>query len=767
MSEESRTAPRRPNSLIGSQPVCSPRAALLARSRDRALAQRDRRAARRRWLAIVAAVAAAGVGCGDSDAQSAPPAARAESAPGAAPAPAAPRRVEHAVYSLVDNRLAAHVTFAGGLWVPLGSRRATKYLRFRKSDLPADLAVDVAGERAARPHGDVLSLYAPLTSEQATTAAEVWVRVHADRGGPATLRVNGADAATVDVPAGWSTAAFAVPAGRLRAGENELALFGARRGGFAFAWWQVGGARPYDESAPLGGPAGLELTADRGLAWYVVVPDGGALVIDGAGPGCTINVVAHADRGEPVRGAVTDGGGAVDLSALAGEAVRLDLTLDGCARARLPRAALTVPGPAPTTRTGPPPRYVILWIMDSLRADRLRIINPKARPETPHFDQLATEAAVFRQAYVQGNESRVSHASMWSSLYPVVHDMLSPKAKLADKWFTIDELAKKAGLYASGETGNGYVARKWGFGDDWDAFRNHIHEGGGLSGEDILSRGLATVEGRRDPWLLYLGTIDTHVSWRAKEPWISRYDPEPYRGRFGKMASGTVVDKIAAGAIKPSPRDIDRLRALYDSNVSYQDALVGKLFDTLDAWGIRDQTMVVLTADHGDELLENGKIGHGVSVREALVHVPLVIYYPPLVPAGTIDEAVEGIDIMPTIADALGVAPDDNWQGASLLPLAQGVGRGYPTLAFVSHYEKKHAGRLGRWKVHAAGAKAELYDVEADPLEQRNVADEWPIARRAVEDALWLLRVYNARWRKARWGNPANVTAAFAADLGE
>jgi arylsulfatase A-like enzyme len=178
--------------------------------------------------------------------------------------------------------------------------------------------------------------------------------------------------------------------------------------------------------------------------------------------------------------------------------------------------------------------------------------------------------------------------------------------------------------------------------------------------------------------------------------------------------------------------------------------------------------MLIIVADHGDELFEDGRVGHGASVRESLVHVPLIIHYPPMFPAARVPEGVDTVDIVPTIADVLGVPPDDNWQGESLLPLANGVGRGYPRLSMASKYENGHAGRLGMWKIYVAGGgNSELYDLATEPGEMTNVAGNHPIALRMVADPLWTLRLHNAEWKKARWGNPANVSAQFASDLGE
>src|SRR6185503_2958735 len=133
-----------------------------------------------------------------------------------------------------------------------------------------------------------------------------------------------------------------------------------------------------------------------------------------------------------------------------------ELAAVGCARARaaVRGGAVVVPGGAPLRASGPAPRHVILWIMDTLRADRIRPIAPGARPEVPALERLAAEGAVFRQAYVQGNESQTSHASIWTSLYPAAHGVRTAGVggtyRLAGRFDTVPQVARRAGLRAIG-----------------------------------------------------------------------------------------------------------------------------------------------------------------------------------------------------------------------------------------------------------------------------------------------------------------------------
>ncbi len=678
------------------------------------------------------------------------------------------RGPEHAVYSLIDNRMSAHLQRGGGLAVNAGSAGFVKYMRFGRSKLNWKIRSERDGKKVAIMDGKTGRIDVPLTAAQASGSPTFRMRVHNEAAKALSLRINGDQKQEISqqMTAGWSTVSVTVAEGLLKEGENEILIFTGKGKPTALEWVQIGGKTSGDEAPELYDPGkkSLILPEAGGVVYYAMIPKNGRLTGDLNDPTCKAAVSVVAEGGKSAKGTLVGNGSAVDLAELSGRPARIELLGQGCKSARLGNAALVVPGEAPTMKErGEKPKYVVLWIMDSLRADRVRVFNPDARPETPTFDRLAKDSAMFLQTYVQGNESRVTHASIWSSLYPVKHNMLKPKAKLGGEWTTVDEVARSAGMYASGVTANGYVARKWGFGDSWNKYANHIHEGGGLKGQEVFDAAIATVDGKTDPWFLYIGTIDTHVSWRPKEPWIGKYH-EPYTGRFAKRFSGADAGK----KLNMTDAEIKWVRAVYDSNVSYQDDLLKQLLEKLESWGIAEQTMLIVTADHGDEQWEEGRVGHGGSLRDTLVHVPMLVHYPKMVPARAVSEGTEVIDIVPTIADALGVEMDKEWQGESLLPLANGVGAGYPRMSLASQYEGSHAARIGAWKLRAAGSsKPQLYNLKREPEEKTDLADKSHIARRFVADPLWLLRAYNRDWRKSQWGNAANVTAAFPAHFGE
>jgi arylsulfatase A-like enzyme len=674
---------------------------------------------------------------------------------------------EHVVYSLVDNRLSAHLRRGGGLFVEGGSAGFAKYTRITNQLTSGGkrawlLRQSEGDTKVARMAGKEATVFVPLTSEQAKSGA-LRMKVFTKDDGAVSVKVNDNKDLNAKATAGWSTLEFSVPPDQLREGENALAIFGHN---LELAWLEVGGSGD-DGAFYDAGTRSLVIPKSGGMTWFVAIPPDTRLEADVGDASCTIAVTATSEDGQVVSGKLAGATASVDLSPLANKAARLDLDNATCPNARLASAQLAAKGDPPVVKRGDAPKYVLFIVMDALRADRIRAINPKARPETPNWDKLAETSALFVNTYVQGNESQVSHASIWSSNYLAKHKAIEMKDHLSDKWTTIDEVAKAAGKYVAGASGNGYIRPSRGFGNSWNQFVNHIEKGLGLKGADIVEQGFKFIAPRKDqPWFLYLGLIDTHVTWRAKQPWLDKYDGG-YKGRFATEYGDD--GPHGSNGKDLTEKEKEHVRALYDSNVSYQDDLLGQIQKKLEGWGIWDQTMLVVVADHGDEQWEDGRVGHGGSERETLLHVPLLIHYPPMFPASKVAQGVEAIDIVPTLADALGVTPDPEWQGTSLIPVANGVG-GYPDMSFSSQYENSHAGRIGHWKAKLMGTgQPRVWDLAKDPDERKDLygTPSAEIGTRLLLDPMWILRTWNVEWKKSQWGNAADVSGRFAADLGE
>jgi arylsulfatase A-like enzyme len=709
-------------------------------------------------------------------------------------APAAPPRPEHVVWSLVDNRHGAHRIVDGDLVLDASTVAFARYTRFGVPAPRWHHGHDVAGTRASIADRHA-ALEVPLTVEQARTAGQLTARVHAPDAARLQIKVNGrkaSKAARIELVAGWQTVAIPIEPGRLVVGENLVMLESAitgktRKGKLAFAWLRIGDPRPIDaidpRAAAVFDPKGsIELVKDASLTWFVLLPEGAHLIAAVSGP-CKIEVRARPSADAFAGGTLTGDTGRIDLTAMGGRVVALSLTARDCPRATIKAPRITLHGPQPgPLPMAPPPRYIVLWIMDALRADKIPIFTPGARAQTPSFDELAKTSVVFRQYYVQGNESQTSHSTMWSGVYPAVHNVrmagVGGAWKLDVKFPLIATELAEAGLYTTAVTGNGFVNADGGYARGFKEFRNMMREKGDgtiingvIYGEKIVDAALKQLDSHRaDPTYLFLGTIDTHGPWIARKPWIDVYSPGRYTGPFQQFGTakdlGLRVGQMGCSIIPP-PADIERLRAIYDSAISYQDKQLGRFVDQLKSWGIWDQTMLLITADHGEEFFEESRCGHGGSLRDSLVRVPLLVHDPARFPGGTIvEEGAEAVDLLPTMLDAVGADPIGTVQGASLAPLAQGIGRGWPRPSYASQYEYAHAMRIGRWKIRVTKtAQAMVRDLVADPDEHEELVAKKPVERRMLTDHLGTFLAVRALWKKATWGVVTNVSSAGAAAL--
>jgi arylsulfatase A-like enzyme len=705
---------------------------------------------------------------GASASQPGAPASQAAAAPVAGGAWDRAPGPEHPVFKLSDNRLLAHLIRKGGLVVPAGEPGFAKYSHFGKPTLGWQVGLkegEIKVAVATRP----VFVHVPLTAAQAE-GNKLYLRASSPGPQKVRLKVNGA-VASAQLQPGWQTVAIDVPAGALRTGESYIEITPGAR--LAVQWLGAGKDQPDDDPGALhDGQGGLLLPPGGGLAWYVLVTHEGMAVsaqVEAKGT-CQVRVRALPSDGAGVERAGGAGAIRLDLTPLKRRVVRLEVLAEGagCQGVVLKDGALTLPGPAPVVKYDVRPKNILFWLTDSTRADKMTPYNPKTHVEMPNMTAVAKKGVPF-WGYSQGNESRASHGSLWTSNYVVNHKMYLEGMHLTQRLTHMARALKPSGLYTGCITANGYISKHWGFGEGWSFFRNNLHDGGGIMANDIARWGMEFItKNAAKPFFLYLGTIDGHVSWRAREPWVSKYDAPngPYNGPYVKWLSGPTLEQIIAGKVKITERDKARVRAIYESALSFNDQHFGTVIAKLKETGHEDDTMVIINADHGDEFWEKGRVGHGGSIRQTMVQVPTIVTFPPLLPAGPReDENADAVDLIPTMCDALGIPIPKDAQGESLIPVAQGALGGYPRPSFASQYEISYAMRLSRWKLFVSGGKYALYDVVDDPGEDRDLWDARPWERRFLTDSLGYLLAYQAQWKKTRWGVASNQRPEFAADL--
>jgi arylsulfatase A-like enzyme len=573
-----------------------------------------------------------------------------------------------------------------------------------------------------------------------------------------TLYVDDRAISSARVPPEWEELVFELPS-PLKPGHRTLTLaFTRSRRGKASAdvdWvWlrdEASAPRPNPKkSATLTfGTPRRALVADppRTLSFYLEVPEQSALVFDYAGQGKPRFEVRVSKHGAaPATLFSGEGGprwreGRVDLSGLAGELVRLDLVSRGGAggRAGWGEPELLRKGRAPQVRpVGRDQRAknLLYILIDTVRQDVFRGFNPKTRVEAPAMDRLARESSIFTNAYANSNWTKPSVATIWSGLYPSTHNTKTKPARLPREVPVYSEHLRKHGFATAAFIANGYTSGKFGFKRGWDHYRNYIREDKPYKAVHVYADALAWLKRNRDKrFFLYIQSIDPHVPYEAPRPFLSRYHEGEYKGRLGPTVTGYETQDFNEGKVPFSEEDRQYTRAHYDGEVTYHDHHFGLFLEQVRRMGLLDETLLVVSNDHGEELLDHGKYGHGHTLYEELIRAPLVIRYPPLFPAGGVyDEVVELVDLLPTELQVLGLPWLNGIEGLSLLGLVQGRPAMVPGYAISEYRQLGRAVRLGTYKlIRWRSGKTELYDLARDPGEQENVAASHPVARRACE----------------------------------
>jgi arylsulfatase A-like enzyme len=397
-----------------------------------------------------------------------------------------------------------------------------------------------------------------------------------------------------------------------------------------------------------------------------------------------------------------------------------------------PRAAATAARP-----------NVLFLMVDTLRADRLGCYG--AEPTlSPTLDALAARGTLFEQAVAQSAWTLPSVASIFTGLHPRSHgvvgisdhvartgsadtDAREPDASsLSEEIRTLAQRAQDAGITTVGVSANPLVSRATNLARGFETFVEFGYGGRARPWRradeiNAIFLGWLSLNGE-NRFFAYLHYMDVH----------GPYDPPPaYRpprpaGVRPAVASGevsTLARKVNAGRdVRLTPTEIAYLRALYDAQIRHWDDELRRLLDALAGAGLRERTVVVVAADHGETFLEHGRLKHGVQLYDELIRVPLIVRGPG-VPAARVGEQAQGIDLLPTIGAILGLEASPAGPGQNLLAgprEAAAVSETRWGVAADGRTTELVSMRTRQWKlIHAPALGAfELYDLGADPLER-------------------------------------------------
>jgi arylsulfatase A-like enzyme len=383
----------------------------------------------------------------------------------------------------------------------------------------------------------------------------------------------------------------------------------------------------------------------------------------------------------------------------------------------------------------------VLVLIDTLRADKIDLYNKETRVRAPFVSGLGQAAMVFDRAFAPENWTKPSVASLLTGLYPETHRTKDDRDKLPATVTTIQEHLKSLGFVTAGFVANGYISGKFGFRRGWDSWTNYVREGKANRAEFVVRDAINWLEKRADdrPFFLYVHTIDPHVPYIPPRKYLKMYDAGAYDGPVNARDTAKLAEKIKTGQLNLNERDKMRFEALYDGEITYHDDQLVRLEQKLKALGRLDDTLVIVTSDHGEEFFDHGRVGHGHSLYEELLHVPLLIRLPGDHRKGEArcKNEVSLVDIFPTACDILAVECPAGMEGASLVPLLEGKGwPHFPSVAFSDFLESQRAARMGRYKLILRGFRTTLFDLATDPGETEDLSDERPFALAMLFDAM-------------------------------
>jgi choline-sulfatase len=587
-------------------------------------------------------------------------------------------------------------------------------------------------------------------------------------------RLNGHPLGAFELADGMATYAVRLPKASLVAGNNELEFRyrrvsepsldpGRRRLAVRWSALRFQPESPAAAEAPRQENDGLYLPFGSELVYYLEVAGRARLGLrrvdlratagHGREGGGRLVVSARAEGGASRVVELGDGTGrwAVDLPGRGSRLLRIALRAVA-STARAGGRGLWLQ--APTVVAGPPPRpapaveaaalpqagparpnptrpNVVLYLVDTLRADRLGCYGGR-KAVSPALDAFARGATLFERAVAQSSWTRPSVASILTGMGPFAHGVQTLDDRLPDAAVTLPELLQAAGYRTAGFSTNPQVSTATGLAQGFDDFALSPT----IRSDDVTRVVVRWLDRRREqrPCFLYVHTSDPHAPYDPPPALVRRFAP----GVPPSAGSLAEIRRAYAARGRERARRAAQLSELYDGEVAGNDHGFGELLAALRARGLYDDTLIVFVADHGEEFDEHGDLGHGKNLYAETLNVPLIVKWPRQTRGERVAAVAQHLDLLPTVLRAAQLEPPRALPGMDLRLL--GAAGGGERRAFSSlSYDGRQGVSLvaADWKLivplsRKFGAAPELF-ARGDRGEQINLAE-----RRDVR-AGWLM----------------------------
>jgi arylsulfatase A-like enzyme len=402
---------------------------------------------------------------------------------------------------------------------------------------------------------------------------------------------------------------------------------------------------------------------------------------------------------------------------------------------------------------------VLILVVDALRPDHMGCYGYPL-PTSPAMDALARRGVLFTDATSLSSYTRAAVPSIFASVHPGAHGVLNQGKeveKLSDEYKTLAETLKERGYVTAAFAPNPSLHRAFNFNQGFDLYDDDFQIGvrGAQEFETarrINERTLAWLRANREkPYFAYLHYRDVHA------PYVP---PPPYDKMFDKGGEGRPLSELEYKSQPPDlrrphrHRDLDTYVELYDGEIRYTDDHLARFLETLSKEGLLENTVIFLTADHGESFLEHRSWTHGSGLYEELTRVPLLLVLPGEKHKGRrVTAPVQTTDIYPSVLELLEAEIPAQLQGRSLFDAIAGKADPKRPVFSEALVSRRHrpwsfgemvSVRSGGWKLiyNRWGRSGELYDLAQDPGETRDLVDQQP------ERARDLLRMIAAQGRE-------------------
>ena len=305
---------------------------------------------------------------------------------------------------------------------------------------------------------------------------------------------------------------------------------------------------------------------------------------------------------------------------------------------------------------------VIVISIDTLRADHLGIYGYQ-KPTTPNIDKFSQNAIIFEKAFAQSSWTLPSHAAMLTGRYPQKLDVEVLSDRLP-QGSTITEILKNNNYQTAAFTGGAFVDEQHGFSQGFDTFEEIQN----WQDAEILTQKATSwlTSNQKNKFFLFLHYFHVHDPYSPKADSAGLIDPN-YKGNLKSFDISQIV-KLNKGEITLPQSDLEHLKTLYDAELLEMDKELGKIFELLSETKLIDNSIIIITSDHGEEFGEHGTWAmHAYSLYDELIHIPLIIRIPDFNQVKRNANLAELVDIPKTIISLLNIKSPQELDGINLM----------------------------------------------------------------------------------------------------